>query len=201
MMIRWHEISLIVVGLVTFLLMWSDWFLTTLQERERSSHYAEHYQSYPINTIEGNPMLQSAIRKAQFFEVRHIIIAIALSGIVAYVTGILEDPYRELFLGYVWGLFLIVGSTHLGNIIGYKASRRGLHGKLYLHQRTGLLVQMGRYAATTVLLIILAVCSASIFIIGVSIAGLTSTLRQLIWLRKVPPISVEDYPPADNNEA
>jgi hypothetical protein len=202
MMIRWHEISLIVVGLVTFLLMWSDWFLTTLQERERSSHYAEHYQSYPINTIEGNPMLQSAIRKAQFFEVRHIIIAIALSGIVAYVTGILEDPYRELFLGYVWGLFLIVGSTHLGNIIGYKASRRGLHGKLYLHQRTGLLVQMGRYAATTVLLIILAVCSASIFIIGVSIAGLTSTLRQLIWLRKVPPIAVEDYPPpAYDNEA
>jgi hypothetical protein len=201
MIINWNQISPIVVGLVTLLLMWSDWFLTTLQERERSSHYAEHYQSYPVNTIEGNPMLQSAVRKARFFEARHIIIAIALSGVVAYVVSILGDLYQELFLGYVWGLFLIVDSTHLGNLIGYKASRRGLHGKLYLHQRTGLMVQMGRYAATTVLLIILAVCSASIFIIGVSIAGLTSALRQLIWLRKVPHISVEDYPPADNNEA
>jgi hypothetical protein len=87
-----------------------------------------------------------------------------------------------------------VGSTHLGNIIGYKASRRGLHGKLYLHQRTALMVQMGRYAATTVLLIILAVFSASVFIVGVSIAGLTSTLRQLLWLRKVPLISADDLP-------
>jgi len=195
-MIRWHEISPIVVGIITFLLMWSDWFLTTLQEWERSSHYAEHYQSYPVNTIEGNPMLQSAVRKSSLFDAKHIIAAIVLSGVVTYVTGTLEYPYRELFIGYVWGLFLIVGSTHLGNIIGYKASRRGLHGKLYLHQRTALMVQMGRYAAITVLLIILAVCSASVFIVGVSIAGLTSTLRQLLWLRKVPLISAEDHPPS-----
>jgi energy-coupling factor transporter transmembrane protein EcfT len=83
----------------------------------------------------------------------------------------------------------------LGNLIGYRASRRGLHGKLYLHQRTGLLVQMGRYAALTLLLVILAACSASIFIAGTAIASLTSTLRQLIWLRKVPGIPEDDLPP------
>ena len=184
-----------IVGLITFGLMWGDWFLTTLQERERSRHYAEHYQSYPINTIEGNPLLQSSVKKARLIEVRHILIAAVLSAAVAFAVTIFQAPYRELFLGYVWGLFLIVGHTHLGNLIGYRASRRGLHGKLYLHQRTGLLVQMGRYAALTLLLVILAACSASIFIAGTAIASLTSTLRQLIWLRKVPGIPEDDLPP------
>lgn len=96
MTIQWQEMSPVLVGLITFGLMWGDWFLTTLQERERSSHYAEHYQSYPINTIEGNPMLQS---------------------------------------------------------------------------------------------------SASIFIAGTAIAGLTTTLRQLLWLRKVPAIAKDNLPP------
>lgn len=195
MAIRWQTISPIIVGLITFGLMWGDWLLTTLQERERSSHYAEHYQSYPVNTIEGNPLLQSPVQKAQLIEVRHILIAAVLSMVVAFAITIFQAQYRELFLGYVWGLFLIVGNSHLGNIIGYRASRRGLHGKLYLHQRTALLVQMGRYAALTLFLAILAVCSTSIFIGGTAIASLTSTLRQLIWLRKVAPIPVVDLPP------
>ncbi len=199
MTIKWQELSPLVVGLMTFLLMWSDWLLTVLQERERSSHYAEHYQSYPINTIEGNPLLQASVKKARFFEMRHIFVAILLSGVVAYAASLLGDPYLELFLGYVWGLFLIVGSTHLGNIIGYKASRRGLHGKLYLHLRTGLLVQMGRYAAMTLFLIILAVFSTSVFVAGTAMAGFTSTLRQLVWLRKTPPIPMDDQPPIDHD--
>jgi hypothetical protein len=45
-------------GGVTFLLMRSDWLLTIHQERERKLHYAEHYESYPVNTIEGSPLYQ-----------------------------------------------------------------------------------------------------------------------------------------------
>jgi hypothetical protein len=197
MLVNWQAISPFVVGLVTLFLMWGDWLLTTVQERARVSHYAEHYQSYPVNTIEGNPMLQQSVEQARMIDPKHISIAIVLSVIVAFFSTIPAGVYRELFIAYVWGLFLIVGSTHLGNIIGYRASRRGLHGKLYLHQRTSLLVQMGRYASTTVLLTILAVCSTSVFIAGVALAGLTSTLRQLLWLRRVPAIPEEDLPPAD----
>jgi hypothetical protein len=38
--------------------MWTDWLLTITQGKKRKLHYNEHYQSYPINTIEGNPILQ-----------------------------------------------------------------------------------------------------------------------------------------------
>jgi len=195
MSIQWSDMSPLVVGLITFVLMWSDWLLTVLQERERSRHYAAHYQGYPVNTIEGNPMLQAAVKQARVVHMRHIGIALLLGGVVAYFTSFIGEVFRPMFLGYVWGLFLIVGSTHLGNLLGYRASRRGVHGKLYLHQRTGLLIQMGRYAALSVLLLVLAVCSASLFMVGVFIAGVTSTLRQLIWLRKVPAISADDSHP------
>ena len=114
---------------------------------------------------------------------------------VGFVAKLLSGEVRELFIGYVFGLFLIVGETHLGNLIGYRASRRGLHGKLYLHLRTGLLVQMGRYTATTVFLILLALASGSTFIAGTALAGFTSALRQLLWLRKTPAIPPGDPAP------
>jgi hypothetical protein len=54
---------------------------------------------------------------------------------------------------------------------------------------------MGRYLALTVFISILAVCSASPFIVGVAIAGMTSTIRQLMWLRRIPVIDAADEPP------
>ena len=197
MTVHWQTISPVIVGIATMILMWLDRLLTTLQEREVVSHYAEHYQSYPVNTVEGNPLLQGSVKRARVVDPKHIGVAIALGVAVGYVSTSLEGVSRELFIGYVLGLFLIVSTTHLSNLIGYRVSRRGLHGKLYLHQRTGLLVQMGRYAATSVFVALLALASGSIFVAGVALAGATSSLRQLLWLRRVPPIPQEDLPPGD----
>lgn len=44
-MIDWLTNYPIVLGLITFLLMYSDWLLTIMQEKERVKHYSEHYQS------------------------------------------------------------------------------------------------------------------------------------------------------------
>jgi hypothetical protein len=200
MTVDWQAISPVIVGVVTVLLMWLDWLLTTLQEREMVLHYAAH-QSYPVDTVEGNPLLQESVKQARVVEPRHIVVAIVLGLAVGYVSTILEGAPRELFIGYAWGLFLIVETTHLGNLIGYRASRRGLHGKLYLHQRTALRVQMGRYAATSVFVALLAIASASIFVAGVALAGATSSLRQVLWLRRVPPISPDDPAPRDPSAA
>ena len=57
-------------------------------------------------------------------------------------------------------------------------------------------MQMGRYLAMAAFLIFLAACSASPFIVGVAIAGMTSALRQLLWLRRVPAIDEADEPPS-----
>ena len=71
----------------------------------------------------------------------------------------------------------------MGNLLGYRAARRGLHGKLYLHLRTGYVIQMGRYVALAIFLIVLAICSASMFMLGVAIAGVSSAARQLGGMR------------------
>ena len=195
MMVDWFIDHPWITGVVTYFLMWSDWLLTILQERERQLHYAEHYESYPVNTIEGSPLYQKAVTAKRIVEPRHLIPALILSVIVALSLMWIPQNMRAILIGYVWGLYLIVDTTHFGNLLGYRAGRHGLHGKLYLHQRTGYVIQMGRYFALAIFLILLAVCSASLFIVGVAIAGVSSAARQLVWMRRIPAIDAADKPP------
>lgn len=194
-MIEWFAVQPWVTGIVTFLLMWSDWLLTIGQERERQLHYSEHYESYPINTIEGNPLYQKAVLARRIVDPRHIVPAAILSVVVALGLVWIPEEFRVLLIGYVWGLYLIVITTHLGNLLGYRAARRGLHGKLYLHLRTGYIIQMGRYVALAIFLIVMAICSASMFMLGVAIAGVSSAARQLAGLRRTPAIDPTDSAP------
>ena len=195
-MAEWFVYRPWVTGVVTFLLMWSDWVRTILQERERHLHYAEHYESYPVNTIEDHPLFQKVITARRIAEPRHLIPAVILSVVVAFALIWTPEDYRVVLIGYVWGLYLIVDTTHLGNLLGYRAGRRGLHGKIYLHMRTGYVIQLSRYIALAIFLILVAVCSASPFIVGVAIAGVSSAVRQLVWMRRIPAIDAADTPPA-----
>jgi hypothetical protein len=194
-MIEWFAVQPWVTGIVTFFLMWSDWLLTIAQERERQLHYSEHYESYPINTIEGNPLYQKAVLARRIVDPRHFVPAAILSVVVALGLVLIPEEFRVMLIGYVWGLYLIVITTHLGNLLGYRAARRGLHGKLYLHLRTGYIIQMGRYVALSVFLIVMAICSASMFMLGVAIAGISSAARQLAGLRRTPAIDPSDSAP------
>jgi len=196
-MIDWIINYPVILGLITFLLMYSDWLLTIIQEKERIKHYSEHYQSYPINTIEGSPILnlQKSVSKRQIINPRHFIIAVAVGLLIAYDIPKESITRRELFLGFVWGLTLIVNTQHLSNLIGYKAGKKGIYGKLWMHQRTGYITQSGRYFSTSLFLLILSVLTGSHFIYGVTIAGFISSIRQLIWIIKVPKINKNDLPP------
>ena len=185
----------VIIGFITMFLMWGDYLLTLVQEKERKEHYSKHYQSYPVNTIEGNPIMQEAVAKLKIFNPRHFTATI-ISGIGLPVALIyMPSLIREFFLGFIWGTLLIVITQHLTNVLGYRTSRRGLHGKLFLHQRTGLIIQSGRYLATALFLLTLAVLSESQIIYGVTIAGFSSSLRLLILSKKVAPIEKEDLPP------
>ena len=187
----------VIIGLITMLLMWSDYLLTLMQEKERKEHYSKHYQSYPVNTIEGNPAIQEAVAKLKIFNPRHFTATI-IAGIGLPVALLfIPNPLHKLFLGFIWGMLLIVNTQHLTNVLGYRASRRGLHGKLFLHQRTGLIIQSCRYLATTLFLLVLAVLSESLIIYGVTIAGFLSSLRLFLLSKKVASIEKDDLPPAN----
>ncbi len=194
-MIEWLIRNPIVFGFITFLLMWIDWLLTIAQEKERKEHYYKHYQSYPINTIEGSPAFQKGVAKQQLINTKHFIASVIIGTAVSFVLMLIPLAFSELFIGYVWGLFIIVITQHLNNLFGYIASRKGLHGKLFLHQRTAYLVQSGRYFSIAIFLLILSILSNSEIIYGITISGFTSALRQFIWLRKIPKIDKNDLPP------
>ena len=77
-MIDWLINNPVICGLITVLLMWSDWLLTIAQEKERQNHYFKHYQSYPVNTIEGNPAFQNIITKKKIINPKHFTAALII---------------------------------------------------------------------------------------------------------------------------
>ena len=194
-MIEWMISNPYVFGIITFVLMQIDWFLTLSQEKERKEHYFKHYQSYPINTIEGSPAFQDSIANLKYLNPKHLIASVIIGIIVTFTLILIPPIFSALFIGYVWGMYLIVCTQHLTNLTGYMASRKGLHGKLILHQRTGYLIQSGRYFSIAIFLLFLSILSGSEIIYGVTIAGFTSSLRHLLLLRKVPKIDQDDLPP------
>lgn len=192
---EWFGAHPVAAGVVTLILMLVDWSLTVLQHRERAKYSANHYRSYPVDTVEGNPSLRAAVDRARILEPRHLVVAVPVSALVAVTLWWIPTVTRPLLLGYVWGLFLIVSATHLGNLMGYLGSRRGIHGHVWMHLRTGYLVQAGRYVGVTALLAALALCSGSVFVIGATVAGVTSTARQLAWIWRTPAIPDDDVAP------
>lgn len=194
-LVDWFVVRPVAAGAVTFVLMWVDWVLTVLQHRERARHSANHYTSYPVDSVEGNPALQEAVARGRLFHPKHLLAAVGVSLVVGLASSWMIVEVRPVFLGYMWGLFLIVSSTHLGNLIGYVASRRGVHGQVRIHQRTAYLVQAGRYAGLAALLVVVAALSGDTFVIGLAVAGLTSSVRQLGHLRRVPAIPADDLAP------
>lgn len=195
-MIDWLITNPFVFGFITFLLMWIDWLLSIAQEKERKEHYYKHYQSYPVNTIEGSPAFQKGVAMQRLINTKHFIASVVIGIVVSFALVLIPNTFSELFIGYVWGLFIIVITQHLNNLFGYVASRKGLHGKLFLHQRTAYLVQSGRYFSIAIFLLILSILSNSEIIYGVTIAGFTSALRQFLWLRKIPKIDKNDLLPS-----
>jgi len=199
-MIEWLIYNPLIVALMVTLFMWTDWLLTLAQEKECKKHYYKHYQSYPINTIEGNPILQKDVMNVRVFNSKHFIVSIVAGIIVFLCLKYLPTESQELFIGVILGIFLLVNFQHLSNLIGYKASRKGVHGKLYMHIRTGYLVQAGRYFSIMILLLVISIVSNSLFIYGVTFAGLISTIRQFIWMKKIVPIGSEDKAPIETTE-
>lgn len=201
MIAHWFTTNPLAAGMATLLLMWSDWLLTIWQQRLRDAHGSDHTRTYPLDTIEGNPLVMSAVKKKRLFTPRHVIAALVVSAAVS--LGMMYAPsfWRLPVLGYVWGLFLIVHTAHIGNLIGYRVCQRGTHGQLWLHQRTAYLVQAGRYAALAIVLLVVALLAGSPFVYGIALAGISTMCRQFVWLRRVPAIGPDDAPPATNQEA
>ena len=198
-MINWIIENSIVAGIITTLLMWIDWILSLAQEKERRLHYFEHYQSYPINTIEGNHIVRKDVENLKVINLKQNLIAIGLGVFVSIFLKRIPLESGLIFTGFIWGIFFIVNTQHLSNLISYRFSRKGIHGKIFMHQRTGYFIQSGRYFSTFIFLLILSLLIENLFLYGLTMAAFMSSLRMFIWIKKVPKIDKDDLPP-ENEE-
>lgn len=197
-MINWLIENSLIAGIITTILMLIDWILSLAQEKERKLHYYEHYQSYPINTIEGNHMLRQEVENLKLINPKQNLIAIGLGIFIAIILRKMTIEGSLILLGTILGVFLIVNTQHISNLISFKISRKGIHGKIWMHQRIGYLIQSGRYFATFVFLLILSLLIENLFLYGVTMAAFISSLRMLIWLKRVPKIDKNDLSPENN---
>jgi len=195
MMVNWIIENSIVAGIMTAILMLLDWILSIAQEKERRLHYFEHYESYPINTIEGNHIVRRDVEKLKLINPKQNLIAIAVGIFIAVLLDKLTLESAQILLGTFWGLFLIVNIQHISNLISYRISRKGIHGKIWMHQRTGYLIQSGRYFATFIFMVILSLLIENLFLYGVTMAAFMSSLRMLIRTKNIPKIDKDDLSP------
>ncbi len=194
-MINWLIDNPAITGILTTLMMWGDWLLTLAQERERKRHYYEHYKSYPIDTIEGNPILRKDVSKFKLFSLKHITAAILFGVFIILFLKYTPTQLSQFYLGFFWGIFLIVITQHVSNLIAYRISRKGIHGKIWMHLRTGYYIQAGRYFAIALLLLVLSVLVGELVLYGITLAAFVSSLRMFIWVKKVPEIDEKDSHP------
>ena len=185
-------------GVVTFGLMCLDWALTILQHREKQAHYRAHYATYPVDTVEGNPLLQTAVQRGKLLNPRHQVPALVFSIAVALLLSVMTTERLALvFLGAVWGTLLMVIAVHVRNLFVYGAGRRGVHGKIHLHQRTGYVMSVGQCSGALFLTGILAALVPHPFLVGVAVAAVLAVLRQLVFLARAPRIEPGDPCPPE----
>jgi hypothetical protein len=187
-------------GALTFLLMEADWLLSIVQHRAMESHYKDHYETYPIRTVEGNPLLRRAVSHGRWIDLRHLIPALVVSCIVYYVMSRLREDQALLVLGLIWGTFFALLAIHSRNVWSYAAGRRGVHGKIWIHMRTGYQMSLGQYAGLLIFAGLLAVLDPSPFLVGIALSCVVAIARVSVFLLRAPRIETGDPPPSESTQ-
>jgi hypothetical protein len=186
----------IVGGATMFVLMTIDWVLTVLQARAATGAFRKHYGTYPVDTVEGNPVWRGDVARRSFLNPRHLVASILVAVFVGVVlSGMPERGPALLFLGAALGAFLVVIAIHLSNVIAYAGARRGVHGRVVIHLRTGYVMSVGRYAGIAVLLGAIAIVVPHPFLLGTALAAAVGVLRQLLFRWRSPRIGSGDPTP------
>jgi len=97
-------------------LMFADYFLTVAGNIQRDKKYSEHFK---VEHYELNPIWQKSIAEKKWFNVRHILLTISVTAILAGLLefGDLPDGLVQVISGAWVVLFSIVIGRHLSNIL------------------------------------------------------------------------------------
>jgi len=167
-------------------LMFADYFLTVAGSIKRDKKYSEHFK---VEHYELNPIWQKSIAEKKWFNVRHILLTVSITAILAGMVEFCDLPNSiiQCILGALFVSFSIVVGRHLSNILMFRYLIRRpneISGQVTTTHSLMLWWSMYQYLAALVPIAIIALFAPSPFAIGALIGAALIFVVHLNWIRK-----------------
>ena len=164
------------------ILMLLDYYLTVCGAVLSEKKYRQHFR---IEHYELNPVWQKTIAQKRWFNPRHLLLTIGLSGILIFLTETGFEPLTQWLLGVLLVLYGMIIGRHLSNLLLFHyvcQKPETLTGAVTMSHTLVLSISLYQTIILLIPFILLTLFSPSLFVVG----GLTGLLLfmgvQRVWL-------------------
>lgn len=168
-------------------LMFSDYFLTVWGSIQSEKGYRNHFKA---EHYELNPIWRKTVAAHKWFNPRHIVLTLLLSGGFIYIleSGTQTVGFSRFLLGVILVLYGMVLGRHLSNLLIFRYVSRtpsALTGEIKMSmqfiQWLSLFQTLGVFIPVT----LIAFISSSYFAVGGSVGLLLFIFIQMVWMIRV----------------
>lgn len=166
--------------------MFADYFLTVVGAILKEKKYDLHFKT---KYYELNPVWQKHIEQKKWFNPKHILLTLAISSILIFLTeiGSLPEPFPQVFLGVILSVFAMLIGRHLSNLMIFVYIGRRpdeISGQVTMSHPLILWLSLFQYLVGIIPLVLILVFTRSSFVLGAVIGSVLLILTHLRWLRK-----------------
>jgi hypothetical protein len=167
-------------------LMLADYFLTVAGATAREQGYAQHFR---LEQYELNPTWQKDIARKRWFNPRHLLVTVLVSGALILVLerGLLPSVLAAVLLGAVLAVFGAVVGRHLNNLLlfNHLARRRGdVTGAVTMTHAFALSSSLYQTVMVFVPIALFAAVTQNPWLFGAMIGFGSLGVSHLIWMRR-----------------
>jgi len=177
---KYPEIALLPI------LMFGDYFLTVLGAIQKEKKYTDHFKT---EHYELNPMWQKTITQKLWFNPRHILITVLVSGILTYLLecGDLPQAFAEGVLGCLFIPYGMIIGRHFSNLLIFDRlihKPEEISSQITMAHSLTLSISMYQYLVVGIPMCMLAIFSPTPFVLGALIGIVMIFLNHLNWIRR-----------------
>ena len=168
------------------LLMLADYYLTVAGAAARERGYARHFK---LEQYELNPTWQKDIARLRWFNPKHLLLTLLLSGAVIAMleSGVVPKPIASMALGALLGVFAAIVGRHINNLLLFQrlAAQPGdVTGEVTLTQGFALSTSLYQTVMMFVPIALLAALTLHPLIIGAGMGFASLGAAHLMWMKR-----------------
>jgi hypothetical protein len=167
-------------------LMLADYFLTVAGATARDQGYDQHFKH---EQYELNPRWQKDIARKRWFNPRHLLLTVLVSGALILVLerGLVPRVFAAMFLGALLAVFGAIVGRHLNNLLlfNHLARRKGdVTGAVTMTHAFALSTSLYQTVMVFVPIALLAAVTQNPWLVGAIIGFGSMGLAHLMWMRQ-----------------